>query len=228
MSGSYAFELNAKLDDQIKWEMEAVFSPILRTGRVVIWPTWYASFARYDGLSERPSSELGVGWSERFRRWRRDMAAVLDYLASSAEFSDQIGWLGLSFGAAEPFMTAGFFAPPFKCAILLSGSPQIDQPWKVTLFRRTKLPALMLKGRYDQPLPIEQAQRFYELYGASPEDKRLVIYDAEHWPLPRNQVAREMSSWLDRYLGPVGAPVAPLGAHNTAGSVSAATDTANE
>jgi dipeptidyl aminopeptidase/acylaminoacyl peptidase len=65
----------------------------------------------------------------------------------------------------------------------------------------------VLKGRYDQALPIEQAQRFYELYGASPEDKRLVIYDAEHWPLPRNQVAREMSSWLDRYLGPVGAPV---------------------
>ena len=207
MSGSYAFEPKAKLDDQIKWEMEAVFSPILRTGRVVIWPTWYGSFDRYDGLSERSPNELPAAWGERVGRWRRDTAAVLDYLASSAEFSDKIGWVGLSFGAIVGVGIVGNFVPPFKCAILVSGGDLIDQPWKVTYYRRMNVPVLMLNGRYDKIIPIEQSQRFFELYGARAEDKRQVIYEAEHWPLPRNQVAHEMSTWLDRYLGPVGAPV---------------------
>jgi len=207
MGGDYVFVSKAKLDDQIRWETESVFSPILRTGRVVVWPTWYGSFNRYDGLLERSPNELAAAWAERSRRWRRDTAAVLDYLTSSPEFNDKICWFGLSFGAGGPAATAGLFVPPFKCAILLSGGELIDQPFQVTFYQRMKLPALMLNGRYDNGVPVEQAKRFYELYGARPEDKRQVIYDAEHWPLPRNQIAREMSSWLDRYLGPVGNPV---------------------
>ena len=156
----------------------------------MIWPTWYGSFGRYDGLRERSPNEFAAAWGEHLRRWRRDTAAILDYLASSAEFSDKIGWLGLSFGAHV--WVAGSFVPPFKCAILLCGKrwDLIDHPLKVTFYRRMKLPVLMLNGRFDKVVPIEKVQRFHDLYGAAPEDKRLVHYDTGHWPRPRKSRAR--------------------------------------
>lgn len=95
------------------------------------------------------------------------------------------------------------FPSRFGAAILLSGTDLISEPWKVTLYRRLQVPVLMLNGRYDSIVMQGTAQRFYDGLGTRAGDKRLVLYDTGHWPLPRNETAREISDWLDRYLGPV-------------------------
>jgi hypothetical protein len=41
------------------------------------------------------------------------------------------------------------------------------------------------------------------LFGTPPSEKRHVVFDAGHDPLPRSQVIREILAWLDKYLGPV-------------------------
>jgi hypothetical protein len=41
----------------------------------------------------------------------------------------------------------------------------------------------------------------FDLLGTPSRDKRHVLYDAGHDPLPRSQVVREILSWLDRCLG---------------------------
>ena len=62
----------------------------------------------------------------------------------------------------------------------------------------------MLNGRHDFVFPLESRQKpMFDLLGAPDENKRHVVYDAGHWPLPRNEVIRESVNWLDRYLGPV-------------------------
>jgi len=42
----------------------------------------------------------------------------------------------------------------------------------------------------------------FDLLGTPEEDKRLVLYDTDHY-IPRNGLIKESLDWLDRYLGPV-------------------------
>ncbi len=140
---------------------------------------------------------------KRLRAWVRETAAVLDYLGAAPEFSDKVAWLGLSYGAMSPMSMTYHFPSRFGAAILMSGGDLIAEPWQVTFYRRLQVPVLMLNGRYDPIVTKGQAQRFYDGIGTPAEDKRLVLYETGHWPLPRNETAREISDWLDRYLGPV-------------------------
>jgi hypothetical protein len=42
----------------------------------------------------------------------------------------------------------------------------------------------------------------FRLFGTAPEHKRHVAVEAGHF-VPKNDLAREVLDWLDRYLGPV-------------------------
>ncbi len=66
---------------------------------------------------------------------------------------------------------------------------------------RITQPVLMLNARYDYLMAGHE--KVFELLGTPPEDKKLVLYDTGHSPLPKNQVTQEINAWLDRYLGPV-------------------------
>jgi hypothetical protein len=54
--------------------------------------------------------------------------------------------------------------------------------------------------------PVETSQKPYFSWLGTPEkDKRHVVYDAAHDVMVnRTPVVKEMLSWLDQYLGPVG------------------------
>jgi pimeloyl-ACP methyl ester carboxylesterase len=202
MSGDYAFRRGARMEPSIPWEVKDVFSPYLHSGRAIIWPVWHGSYERYDGWREAPNELRGVIFFERLQRWVTDTAAIVDYLDASEDFNDRVAWLGLSFGGAFPNSTH-FFTPPFRTAILLSGKPLMRSPMSVSFWRRFSLPVLLLKGRFDLLSPVVRAERWIDTIGTPADDKRLVIYDANHWPMPRNQMIREVIDWLDHYLGPV-------------------------
>jgi eukaryotic-like serine/threonine-protein kinase len=200
--GSYGLALGADFEAQFRWDLNA-FEPILRSGRVVVWPIWYGTYSRYDGLDEVSNlNDYIAVLQKRFRLWMHETAAVLDYV-HAPEFSDKVAWMGISYGAMVPMSMTYHFPGRFGAAILLSGGDLIREPWQVTLYRRLRVPTLMLNGRYDPVVTKGQAQRFYDGIGTPPQDKRLVLYETGHWPLPRNETAREISDWLDRYLGPV-------------------------
>jgi hypothetical protein len=68
----------------------------------------------------------------------------------------------------------------------------------------------MLGGRHDYVMPLEESQRpLYRLLGTPPDLKRHVVFDAGHFNFPRSEIIREALAWLDKYLGPVGAPRPP-------------------
>jgi hypothetical protein len=62
----------------------------------------------------------------------------------------------------------------------------------------------MLTGRYDHFFPLEtSAKRLFNLLGTQEPEKRMVLFDGGHADWPRNQKVKEVSDWLDQYLGPV-------------------------
>lgn len=68
---------------------------------------------------------------------------------------------------------------------------------------RSRIPVLMINGRYDYMLPLEISQRsLFRLLGAPEKDKRYVVIAGGH-VTPMNEVIKETLDWLDRYLGPV-------------------------
>jgi hypothetical protein len=67
------------------------------------------------------------------------------------------------------------------------------------------MPVLMLNGRHDYVMPYETSQKpLFDLFGTPSADKRHIVYDAGHDPLPRSQFIREILAFLDRYLGAIG------------------------
>ena len=69
---------------------------------------------------------------------------------------------------------------------------------------RVRIPTLMLSGKYDlHGYPYETSVKpFFELLGAPPEHKSLVLCETDHF-IPKNILIRESLAWLDRYFGPV-------------------------
>jgi fermentation-respiration switch protein FrsA (DUF1100 family) len=84
------------------------------------------------------------------------------------------------------------------------GAPESDP---LNFASRIRIPVLMINGRNDFELSVEQSQLpMFRLLGSAPADKKHFLVEAGHSP-PRNLVVKESLDWLDRYLGPVtGAP----------------------
>jgi eukaryotic-like serine/threonine-protein kinase len=97
----------------------------------------------------------------------------------------------------------------FKTAVLLAPGftyrPVPPEADFVNYASHVTMPVLMIGGRQDYVLPLEEAQKpLFERLGTPAEHKRHVIFDAGHAAdYPRGQVLREVLAWLDKYLGPV-------------------------
>ena len=119
---------------------------------------------------------------------------------------DGFAWAGNSFGSSTVLPVLAM-EPRFEVAVLqLAGLPYRDllpEVDPVNFVSRIKIPVLMLEGRYDHLFPVEQSQEpMMALLGSPPDQKRSVLFDAGHGPLPRGQVIHETLGWLDKYLGP--------------------------
>jgi dipeptidyl aminopeptidase/acylaminoacyl peptidase len=121
----------------------------------------------------------------------------------------RVAFYGRSFGASMPLPLLAL-EPRFKAAILHSaGFSYRRLPAEtdaVNYVPHVKIPVLMMTGRHDYVFPFETSQKpLFELLGTPAANKRHVVFDAGHDPLPRSQTVREMLDWLDRYLGPAAA-----------------------
>ena len=68
---------------------------------------------------------------------------------------------------------------------------------------RVTIPVLMLNGRYDSNLTLQECvEPMFRLLGTPEKDKKLILYETDHF-IPRSELIRETLGWLDKYLGPV-------------------------
>jgi formylglycine-generating enzyme required for sulfatase activity/dienelactone hydrolase len=180
---------------------------VVKSGRVMVVPIFKGSFERWDSTFGLTGEEYLRALRLRLAEWRQDLGRTIDYLSTRPDIdAGKIGYYGRSFGASMPLPLLAL-EPRLKLAMFYSGGftyrrlpAETDA---VNYAPHITIPVLMLNGRHDYVLPAETSQRpLFNLLGTPPADKRHVIYDAGHDPLPRSQFIREILAWLDRYFGP--------------------------
>ena len=178
----------------------------VRSGRAVIYPTFKGTYERRGELdSDYPN--LTSTYQEHVISWYKDFSKTIDYLETRPEVFDvnNLIFLGFSWGGAMGTIIPAL-EERIKICILIAGGfympethPAVDQ---INYITRIKTPVLMLNGNYDFFFPKDSSARpMFDLWGADPEDKRQVFYDAVH-NLPKFEVLKESFNWLERYLGP--------------------------
>jgi dienelactone hydrolase len=202
-SGAVQAIPNRKLLEQMRF-----MDYVVRAGRAVVIPVMAGFAQRYREMPPEERAKLDFLRRRTLARYD-DIATTIDYLESRADMdADSVGFLGFSYGA---YQSASFLAIEnrIKTIVLISGGapywdfldPLADP---VNFYPRVMQPALLINGRYDHLFTYENSQRhMLELLGASDEDKRHLVFEEGHFDFPRNTVAREVSNWLDQYLGPV-------------------------
>ncbi len=183
------------------------YAYVMQSGRALVFPAYSGTFERSEGRTQQRLSDQGAV-RVLIAEWAKDLSRVIDYLETRSDIdADRLAYHGVSLGATvAPIMLA--VEPRFRAAILISGgfNPTNSQT-SVGFARRATVPVLMLNGRYDYVFPLETHQKpLFDLLGAAPDEKRHVLYDTGHWPLPRGASIKEIVDWLDRHLGPVGSP----------------------
>ncbi len=178
---------------------------IMRSGRAFLYPIYKSTHDRGDVITTDYPSTTAV-WRDHMVMWSKDVGRSIDYLHTRPDIDKtRIGYFGYSWGSG---MAPLFLAvePRFSLALLNVGGfylqaalPEADP---VNFAPRVTIPVLMLNGRFDFFFPTETSQEpMFRSLGTPPEHKRRVVYDAAH-SLPRNEVIREFTAWMDRYWGP--------------------------
>jgi dienelactone hydrolase len=192
----------------------AAFYPadyVVKSGRALVLPVYKGSFERWDEALGLNGEEYFRATRQRLLQWRQDIGRAIDYLGTRGDIDmTRIGYYGRSFGASMPLPLLAL-EPRLRVAVLHSaGFTYRRLPAEtdaVNYAPHIRMPVLMMTGRHDYVFPLETSQTpLFEALGTPPNEKRHVVFDAGHDPLPRSQVVREILAWLDRYLGVPAAP----------------------
>jgi eukaryotic-like serine/threonine-protein kinase len=179
---------------------------LAKTGRAFVFPIYKGTYERNDGKTNY-SPNSSVQYSEDLIKWVKDFRRTIDYLESRNEIdTSRIGYYGYSWGGRLGGIIPAI-EPRIKLSILINGGystttdyplPEVDE---YNYVPRIKTPVLMLNGKYDFLFPLKSTVKpFFENIGTPGKDKRLVIYDTDHY-VPYNEMTKEMLSWLDKYFG---------------------------
>ncbi|HZF29735.1 MAG TPA: SUMF1/EgtB/PvdO family nonheme iron enzyme [Gammaproteobacteria bacterium] len=191
--------------DSIEQLVEAGF--VVDSGRALVILIWSGSYERFTPVD--PDASL---LPDRQRRsalaFGRDVGIAMDYLETRADIDvTHAGFLGISIGAVGQGIVLAI-EPRLKAAVLISGGAiRVDEihPMAdlVNYAPRITVPVLMINGRMDHISPYETSQKpLLDLLGTDASAKAHIVYDGGHFDYRRNMVARNVSDWFDRYLGP--------------------------
>jgi dienelactone hydrolase len=212
-SGSLMHESSENIETY--FEFPVFLSFIVSNGRAVLYPVYKGTFERQDpALMAIHSGDGPRRYTEFLIQIVKDFRRSIDYLETRDDIdSNRIAYYGMSWGAI-----LGGIIPAvedrLKASVLVSGGAAVDfagqrvamfspEADPVNYYPRVKVPTLMINGRYDTLLPLDQSiQPMFDLLGTPDEDKELRLFETDHIP-PRDEFIKATLDWLDRYLGPV-------------------------
>jgi serine/threonine protein kinase len=183
----------------------AALDGFLRSDRAVIYPVYKSTYERGDGM-ESDVANTSNTWRDHVVMWVKDASRAIDYIQSRPELDhEKIAYYGYSWGAGMGGIVPAV-EPRIKAVVLALGGldfqhslPEVDV---INFIPRVKQPVLMLNGRYDFFFPVDSTQEpFYRMLGSKKDQKKHLLYDTSH-NIPRNELIKESTNWLDQYLGP--------------------------
>jgi len=176
-------------------------------GRALILPIWFGSYQRFVP-GEADAQRRADHEREAALAWDRDIRIVLDYLATRPDMNlERAGFVGASIGAFGQGIVLAL-EPRLKAAVLISAGVARIEPVHpladiVNYAPRITIPVLMINGRMDHLLPHATSQQpLLDLLGTDGSLKAQILYDGGHYQYRRNSVARDVTDWFDRHLGP--------------------------
>lgn len=197
---------NALLLRKFSLYSTAALDGLLRSGRAVIFPVYKSTYERGDGMESDVTSTSNT-WRDHVVMWVKDASRAIDYVQTRPELDhNKIAYYGYSWGA-EMGAIVPAVEPRIKACVLALGGLDFQQALPevnfINFISRVKQPVLMLNGRYDFFFPVDSTQEpFYQMLGSRKDQKKHLIYETSH-NIPRNELIKESTNWLDQYLGPV-------------------------
>jgi cephalosporin-C deacetylase-like acetyl esterase len=179
----------------------------VQSGRALLYPIYKGTYER------RPKAPPSGPLARRDQLIQRckDLGRSIDYLESRPDIDrSKLAYHGISMGAVDALPCLAV-EDRFQTAILqfggLPGGSRAPETDPFNFAPRIRIPVLMINGRNDFLLPLNELQLpLFRLLGSAPADKRHFVVEGGHTP-PRNLMVKDALDWLDRYLGPVsGAP----------------------
>jgi dienelactone hydrolase len=201
--GSYAVtERDLKNSKNSMWFLDYV----LKSGRAVAYPVYFRTFERNDGERVHIQSKSHQ-YSELLVKLVKDFRRSVDYLETRKDIdSGKLGFYGHSWGGILGGIIPALEDRLAVNILIVGGFPGYEafpESEAINYVPRVKIPTLMLNGRYDPRFPEKtNLLPFFNLLGTPEKDKRLVIYETDHY-VPRSEMIKETLNFLDRYLGPV-------------------------
>ncbi|MEJ2205564.1 MAG: SUMF1/EgtB/PvdO family nonheme iron enzyme, partial [Gemmatimonadota bacterium] len=177
---------------------------VVKSGRAVAFPVYRGTFGRTVG-DRRSRPRFGTAeYRDNTVHTVNDLRRTLDYLETRPDIDrDAFAFFGYSWGGVNgPVALAQ--EPRLDVAVIdigllppMTSTPEVDP---VNALPRVHVPTLMLSGEFDPMVPEDNARRYFDLIGVSPEQKRHVIAIGGHF-IPRPLLIRETLDWLDLHLG---------------------------
>jgi len=182
---------------------------LLVGGRAVFIPVFLSAYERRDGF-DFPSFRNKNSLRDHYLKWSQDLGRSIDYLETRPEINkEKLAFFGMSVGGVVgPVLLA--VEPRIKVGILEAGGfvsgawcwEQAPEADPFNFAPRVKIPILVLNGRYDFMRRVQEGQSLLlEYLGIPPENKVWKLYDTDHSP-PRLERIKEVTAFLDKYLGP--------------------------
>lgn len=175
----------------------------LKDGRAFIMPVYFGTFEREkDTIPGLYDTDFSL-----FSYVFKDVRRTIDYLETRSDIDiNKLAISGSSFGGAMASMVPAVEERLRVLVLVISGlcwefkrMPEMDQ---INFVTRVKIPTLILSGRYDPFFSFEyNVKPLYDLLGTLPRDKKLVVYETDHY-IPYRELVKETLGWLDKYFGP--------------------------
>ena len=176
----------------------SVFEFVVRSGRALLYPTYKGTFERGGGTptaGPNATRDMQVAWT-------KDVFRAVDYLQTRPELdTSRLAYYATSMGSFYgPIPVA--LEPRIKVAIFALGGLRFNYPQEiqaVNFMPRVTVPVLLVNGRDDFSAPQAAQQRFLELLGTPPAQKRHAVLDGGHAPNDWRRLISEVLDWLDKY-----------------------------
>lgn len=202
--GANALQARSSDTDLVRTDIVEILSD---SGRAVLYPVYKGTYERRIGLRNSKVNPTAA-YRDFTVQVVKDFLRSVDYLQTRQDIDlNKLGYVGTSWGGRMATILLAL-EDRVKAGVLIIGGlpmqkalPEVDH---INFVSRVKVPILMLNGRYDSIFPLEASQKpMYDLIGTSAKDKRHVVYDMGHQTPQMSELRKEMTNWLDKYLGPV-------------------------